>query len=228
MIPALFTFDVFGTVLDWRRGLAEAVRAAGVRFDEDAFDRVIDAQAEIEAGPFRSYAAIVAESLVRVLGMAPTTAAAIGASAGRWPLYPDSAAALRGLLEVAPCVAMTNSDRAHGAQVQEGLGFPLSDWICAEEIGRYKPDPAVWHAAAARLGVPADRRWWHVSAYGDYDLETARSLGLTCVYVERPHARPGPADVTVPDLMALLERVRRGAAGRGPGRDLGPGMISGP
>jgi hypothetical protein len=28
--PSLFTIDVFGTVVDWRTGLIEAARAAGV------------------------------------------------------------------------------------------------------------------------------------------------------------------------------------------------------
>ncbi|HEX7078506.1 MAG TPA: HAD family hydrolase [Candidatus Eisenbacteria bacterium] len=209
MRPTLFTFDIFGTVLDWRRGLAEAVRARGVPFDDAAFDRVIDAQGAIEGGPFRLYAEIVAESLVRVLGMEPAAARAIGDDAGRWPLYPDSAAALRGLMTVAPCVATTNSDRAHGVQVERALGFRMSDWICAEEIRRYKPDPEVWRAASARLGVAPGPHWWHVSAYGDYDLATARGLGLTSVFVERPHARPGPADVAVASLGDLRSRVER-------------------
>jgi hypothetical protein len=46
-----------------------------------------------------------------------------------------------------------------------------------------------------------------VSAYADYDLRTARELGLTCVLVRRPHSRPGDADVTVPDLAALADLV---------------------
>jgi hypothetical protein len=63
------TFDIFGTVLDWRRGLAEALSREGVALDGDAFDRVIDAQAALESGPFRSYAEIVARSLVEILGV---------------------------------------------------------------------------------------------------------------------------------------------------------------
>jgi len=46
-----------------------------------------------------------------------------------------------------------------------------------------------------------------VSAYADYDLRTARELGLTCVFVRRPHSRAGDADVTVPDLAALADLV---------------------
>jgi 2-haloacid dehalogenase len=211
--PRLFTFDVFGTVLDWRRGLREAAGRAGAALDDPAFDRVIDAQAELEAGPFRLYADIVAESLVRVLGIDPAAAAAIGRDAGAWPLFPDSRDALRRLRAIAPCAATTNSDAAHGRRVQRELGFDLDAWICAEEVRAYKPDPRVWSEATARTGVAPGPWWWHVSAYGDYDLATALSLGLTCVFVARPHSRPGPADLSVRDLGELADRVESESRG---------------
>jgi 2-haloacid dehalogenase len=201
--PSLLTFDIFGTVLDWRRGMRAAVAGAGGAWDDGTFDRVIDAQGKAEGGPFRRYADITAKSLIDVAGLSPAAAAEIGARVGTWPPYPDSAEGLRRLMRIAPCVAMTNSDRGHGPQAQAGLGLTLSHWICAEESRAYKPAPAVWRYVSERLGVPFGPRWWHVSAYGDYDLLTARSLGLTCVYVERPHARPGPADVHVGDLIEL-------------------------
>jgi FMN phosphatase YigB (HAD superfamily) len=102
---------------------------------------------------------------------------------------------------------MTNSDRDHGEEVQARLGLRLSAWLCAEEVRRYKPDPRFWRELSARLGVLPGPAWWHVSAYGDYDLGAARALGLTTVFVARPHARPGPADLRVPDLGALADLV---------------------
>lgn len=212
MRPALFTFDIFGTVVDWRRGIREAARAHGVPMDDAAFDRVIDAQAKAEKGPFRPYAEIVAESLVQVLGMKPDAARGIGETAGNWPLYPDSRDAIRRLMAIARCVATTNSDRVHGEQVQAKLGFRMSDWICAEDLRIYKPDIRVWRLAAEKLGARPGSHWWHISAYGDYDLETAQRMGLTCVFVERPHSRPAPADIPVRDLeqlAGLAERLSR-------------------
>jgi 2-haloalkanoic acid dehalogenase type II len=205
--PRLFTFDIFGTVLDWRRGLREAVATTGAVMDDATFDRIIDAQAALESGPFRRYAEIVAESLVQVLGMDRAAATAIGRGAGEWPLFPDSADALRRLRRIAPCAATTNSDSSHGRSVQRSLGFDLDEWICAEEIRAYKPDPRVWREAVKRTGIEPGPSWWHVSAYADYDLATARSLGLTCVFVNRPHARPGPSDLSVADLHELADVV---------------------
>jgi 2-haloalkanoic acid dehalogenase type II len=207
--PRLFTFDIFGTVLDWQRGLREAAAAAGHPLDDAAFDRLIDAQAADESAAFRPYAEIVARSLERVVGMNAVAARAIGTGAGTWPLYRDSRDALRRLQAISPCAATTNSDVAHGRQIEAALGYTLDGWICAEEVGAYKPDPRMWSAASRRMGVEPGPWWWHVSAYADYDLETARSLGLTCVYVARPHARPGPADLSVRDLADLAAHVER-------------------
>jgi 2-haloalkanoic acid dehalogenase type II len=207
MRPTLLTFDIFGTVVDWRRGLEEALRAEGHAVAPGDFDRVIDLQGALERQGFRSYREITARSLVEALGVPAEAAGRIGAAVGRWPLYPDSREALARLQRLAPCMAMTNSDRAHGAQVQEQLGFRLSDWLCAEEVGLYKPDPAFWRAVAARRGIDPSPAWWHVSAYADYDLDVAAGLGLTTVYVERPHARPGPATHAVRDLLELATLV---------------------
>ena len=193
------TFDIFGTVLDWRRGLGVS---------GEAFERVIDRQGELEQARFRAYREIVAQSLIDELDMPAEEAAAHGDRAGAWPLFDDSAAALRSLREVAPCAAITNSDLAHRPQIEAQLGFSLDGWICAEEARTYKPDPEMWRAASRKLGVPFSRDWWHVSAYADYDHAAARALGLTCVFVQRPHSRAGAADVTVRDLAELAAMVR--------------------
>jgi len=204
MTPRCISFDIFGTVLDWRRGLSEALSACGHDLVGEAFDRIVDRQGELErAPPFRSYREITALSLVEVCALDRGRADAIAENLGNWPAFPDAAAALRRLMKLAPCVAMTNSDRSHGAQAQAALGFELSAWICAEEVRLYKPDPRFFGAVAARLGAKPGPDWWHVSAYADYDLRSASSLGLTTVFVVRPHARPGPADHRVADLAEL-------------------------
>jgi 2-haloalkanoic acid dehalogenase type II len=207
MRPNILTFDIFGTVIDWRRGLKEALRRHGAGLDDQDFDRVIDLQARLEAGRFRPYASIVCSSLVQVLGIPAAAARSIAEDAGSWPLYPDAREALKRLRRVAPCVATTNSDQIHGRQVQRELGFCLDGWICAEEVRRYKPDLEFWRRAAARRDVAFDRSWWHVSAYADYDLESARRLGLTCVFVLRPHSRFGHAHLYARDLADLADRL---------------------
>jgi HAD superfamily hydrolase (TIGR01493 family) len=201
--PKLITFDIFGTVLDWRTGLHESCASAGHPLGPGDFDRIVDRQTEIESGIFLTYAEITRRSLIDVLGMEDTKAAEIGANLGNWPLYSDSGA-IRELMEISPCAAMTNSDRAHGVQVQKNLGFELSDWFTAEESQVYKPNPEFWRKMSARRDVPLGPDWWHVSAYADFDLAVANSLGLTTVYVPRPHARPGASTTSLENLFELV------------------------
>lgn len=203
MRPRLVTFDMFGTVLDWRRGIEEDCAAAGRKLAPGEFDRVVDAQGRIEQAGYASYAEIVARSLIEEIGLDPADAKAIGARAGRWPLF-DDAPMLATLMRIAPVAAMTNSDRAHGEDIQARLGFRLSDWLCAGETRVYKPDTRFWDMMAARRSIPFGPDWWHVSAYADYDLAVANTLGLTTVFVARPHARPGPATRTVRGLDELV------------------------
>jgi 2-haloacid dehalogenase/putative hydrolase of the HAD superfamily len=202
----LFTFDIFGTVLDWKRGLEETV---GRPVGDGEFDRFIDEQGRDEQASFRPYRDITARSLRLMFGFDAARADEVGANVGRWPLFADAALGMRQLQAIAPLVATTNSDRGHGVQVQEQLGFRLAGWVAADEVRSYKPSPAHWEEASRRMNVPFGREWWHVSAYADYDLHVARKLGLTCVYVPRPHCRPGPHDVEARDLVELAQIARR-------------------
>ncbi len=211
--PSLISFDIFGTVVDWRRGLTDALAAVDVSLPWDpdhaaGFDAVIDAQGRIEQEhPGRSYRSIVAASLVDVLELPVAQADAVAATVGDWPPFPEASLALSRLSRIAPLVALTNSDVDHGGRVRARLGVSWAHWLCAGETGLYKPDPRVWDACARRTGVPGGREWWHVSAYADYDLGEAIRRGLTTVLVTRPHHRPARADVTVMDLAALATRL---------------------
>ena len=209
--PLLLTFDIFGTVLDWKTGLEEACAAHGRPLAPGELDRIVDAQGELEQrAQFDLYTSIIIKSLASVTGLDAASAAEIAERAGEWPLYPDSREALRALSARAPCAAITNSDRHHGVQVKKQLGFEPAGWVCAEDVRHYKPRRELWDAAVEALGVPLGPRWWHVSAYADYDLVTAKTLGLTRVLVTRPHHRPGEADLTVKDLAELARIVESG------------------
>ena len=59
---------------------------------------------------------------------------------------------------------------------------------CGDDVGAYKPDPAVYLLALERLDVPADR----ALAFEDtvHGVAAARAAGLRCVAIPHPHADP--------------------------------------
>lgn len=178
-----------------------------MKLNREMFGRIIDYQGASEQTNYRKYAEITADSLIKMAGMNPNNANEIARNIGLWPLFPESKFAIHELMNHADCLAMSNSDLIHAEQVQRQLGFKFTHWYSAEELRVYKPNPQFWRKVSERQGVSLSKRWWHVSAYADYDLGVAKSLGLTTVFVERRHMRPGPCDLKVKDLQELAMLV---------------------
>ena len=172
---------------DARRGRG---RTGGV-LPEERFDEVVDAQGRLsQATPGRPYREIVAESLVEVAGPSPAAAAAIGAAAGRWPLFPDSAAALARLLRI-PRPAPRRRTRTASRQPR-----------AASARVRARPARPPLHRIAADHHPRRRRR---DSPTRDDIIIVAASTTSTST----PPGRPGPADVVVPDLAALAQLLER-------------------
>src|SRR5438477_6565261 len=65
------TFDCYGTLIDWERGIRDAFSAAAAvaRLPVDpeaAFKLYVEVEATVEAGTYRSYRAFLAESARRI------------------------------------------------------------------------------------------------------------------------------------------------------------------
>ena len=79
------------------------------------------------------------------------------------------------------------------------------DWIVTAQQARgYKPRPENFDALFARVDVPRERIL-HVAQSLFHDHVPAKALGMTTVWIDRRHDKPGfgatpPADAT-PDLV---------------------------
>lgn len=104
-----------------------------------------------------------------------------------------------------PYAFVTNCSRelARIAAARSGLDpeFTLS----AEEAGRYKPDPQVYHIACERIGEAPERTLFIAGAA--YDAAGARGAGLLVTLVRR---RPvlEPLDGRIPVVSSLGEALR--------------------
>jgi len=215
------TFDCYGTLIDWEIGLADAFRAVlpahGVGADdEDVLARYARYEAAAEAGPYLPYRDILITGLRGVaaeFGIAPTDdeAAAFGGSVVDWPAFPDSRAALAHLKERFRLGVLTNCDDDLFAASEAELGVEF-DWVVtAQQVGSYKPSEANFHALFARLAIPRGRIL-HVAQSLFHDHAPAKRLGLTTVWIDRRHDKPGagatpPAeatpDATFPDMASF-------------------------
>jgi 2-haloacid dehalogenase len=223
----VLTFDCYGTLIDWETGLLAALHGALDDADADegagplpSDDALLEAfarhEAAVEAGPYLTYREVLARVLRAIsaeLGQRPSdeAVAAFGGSVVDWPPFPDSAQALRGLHERFNLGVITNCDDDLFAASARRLDTEF-DWvITAQQARRYKPNPRNFELAFERIGLPPSRIL-HVAQSLYHDHVPAKRLGLSTVWVDRRHDRPGlgatpPAeaapDLVVPDMATL-------------------------
>ncbi len=128
--------------------------------------------------------------------------------------FDDVLPVLERLAERFTLVALSNGN-AEIARV--GLDRLFRFGLCAREVGRPKPHPAIYRQACKRLGLaPADMV--HVGDHPEHDVLGAARAGLATVWLNRD-GRPWPAemavrpDAVIPHLHALPPLLRDGGAG---------------
>jgi 2-haloacid dehalogenase len=215
------TFDCYGTLIDWERGILSALQLTlaphGTDLGEnELLELYARHEATLEAGAYLSYRAVLAGALRGVCGEfgiqpAPEEVAQFSESVASWPAFHDTAPALHRLHERFRLGVITNCDRDLFAASNLRLGVRF-DWvITAEDARAYKPDLAPFELAFATIDVPRERIL-HVAQSLYHDHVPAKQVGLTTVWVDRRHNRAGfgatpPAeatpDLSVPDMRTL-------------------------
>ncbi|MBM3482882.1 MAG: HAD-IA family hydrolase [Alphaproteobacteria bacterium] len=227
------TFDCYGTLIDWERGLLAAFapwqKRTGAALNDEALLALfgeIESAVQVEQ-PRMLYRDTVALSLRRIgeaLG-APASEAeamAFGAAIGRWPAFPDSAEALAYLKRHYKLVVISNVDRASFQGSNAQLRVVFDAVVTAEDVGSYKPALGHFHRALDILsGMDVVKsEVLHVAQSLFHDHVPAKQLGLSSIWVDRRAAKGGtggatrmPAvpvrpDLKLPSLAALVERHR--------------------
>jgi 2-haloacid dehalogenase len=227
---ALF-FDVFGTLVDWRSGVArEAARVLeplGYSIDWLAFadawrDEYQPSMDEVRAGrvPFCKLDLLHRRNLERILprfGLAGLPEAALRELNLAWHRldgWPDAAPGLARLKQRFLIAPVSNGNISLMVDLARRNGFPWDAILGAETAGDYKPKPRVYLAACAAFDLaPGDCVM--VAAHSS-DLAAAAECGLRTAHIARPNERgpgqgeaapKGPVDyaaVSVQDLAGEL------------------------
>jgi len=230
-VVKVLLFDVFGTLVDWRKCIAreagEILSPLGLRADWEAFadawrDQYQPAMEQVRSGrlPFSKLDVLHRHNLEVILkafgfeAVDEPTRVRLNSAWHRldaWPDVPAGLARLRSKYRLAPC---SNGNISLMVDLARRNGFPWDAIVGAELARDYKPKPVVYLSAAAAFDC-APGEAMMVAAHSS-DLAAAAGAGLKTAFIARPDERgPGkgesaakvPVDVSAASLLELSDKL---------------------
>ncbi len=195
------TFDVFGTVVDWRSSIIREGRAVGARLGQETdWEAFADAwrglyQPSMEAvrsgqRPWTKLDDLHRESLVILMerfglsGLSEDDIDDFNRAWHRLDPWPDSVAGMQRLARKYVLATLSNGNVALLVNMAKRAGLPWDAILGAEPTGHYKPQPQAYRGTADMLGL-APEECMLVAAHND-DLLAARAVGFQTAFVSRP------------------------------------------
>jgi 2-haloacid dehalogenase len=207
LTPALrqvkaLTFDVFGTVVDWRGSIAREGRMLGkelgVRADWEAFADAWrvgyqPAMQEVRSGtlPWTNIDGLHRRILERILdasgldSLSEAQKDRLNRAWHRLAPWPDAVRGLKRLKKGYVIATLSNGNVSLLTNMAKKAGLPWDCVLSAELFHHYKPDAEAYLGAAAMLGFEPHEVMM-VAAHKN-DLRAAQKAGLRAAFVQRPH-----------------------------------------
>jgi 2-haloacid dehalogenase len=223
----IFTFDCYGTLIDWETGILSVLHRVLKAHGKDTDDATLltlygDFEQRCEQGAFLPYREVLA-SVVREFGkkfqFTPTVeeVRSLPDSLARWKPWPDTVTALRKLKKRFRLAIFSNVDDDLFAATRPQLGVEIDEVVTAQQAQAYKPALKLFELGLSRIKTPSDRVL-HVAQSIYHDVVPAQALGISTVWVNRPSARPGVGAVKAADakpdlIVSSLDELAAAALG---------------
>lgn len=189
------TFDCYGTLIDWERGILNTVQPWLARSKVTASPEIVlrsyvqhEARLENQSWmPYREVLRGVMLGIAKDFGVLLTSGDedTLADSLPLWPPFSDTVAALQRLSTQFKLVILSNTDDSLFRETQKQLKIQFAEIITAEQVRSYKPGHAHFREAQRRLDLPANRIL-HVAQSLHHDHEPARQLGFHTAWINRP------------------------------------------
>lgn len=195
------TFDVFGTVVDWRTSITREGAALGkrksisgvdwARFADDWRAGYGPAMNRVRKGelPWMNIDALhrlILDGLLekhKISGLDESEKDTFNRAWHRLDPWPDSKRGLVLLRKKFVCATLSNGNVSLLVNMARHGGLTWDTVLSGEIFKAYKPDAAVYQKAAEMLGVRAEETMMVAAHKGD--LQGARKAGLKTAFVER-------------------------------------------
>ncbi|HEX6206879.1 MAG TPA: HAD family hydrolase [Actinomycetota bacterium] len=206
------TFDCYGTLIDWDRGIGDALAGLWPRADRRRLLAGFHAVEPLiqDAEPTLPYRKVLDRARVAVgavLGLPAGEENVLAESLPTWPPFPEVPGVLRDLRDRGWRLAiLSNTDPDLLAASLERIAVPFELTVTAADAGSYKPSPGHWERFDALSG---DRESHvHVGASPFHDLEPCARLGIPAIWINRLGQRSDlPRAAELPTLEGLPEAL---------------------
>jgi len=204
------TFDCYGTLIDWERGIGDALSALWPGADKSVLlGRYHQAEPRIQEGSARPYREVLRAALIEV-GRAEGRevpagrADSLAESLPEWPAFPEVPPALRELQRRGWKLGiLSNTDPDLLAASIQIIGVRPDLAVTASEAHSYKPANGHW-LVFRKLSGADPARHVHVAASLFHDVAPAAQLGIPAVWINRLGERSDlQRAAELPDLSTL-------------------------
>jgi 2-haloacid dehalogenase len=188
------TFDVYGTLIDWDKGVVEAFKKEA---DRDGFtlevDKIIplfhEVSREIEGGSYELYAEVLRRTALEMAKrmdwpLEPSRSGFLPDAVQRWPAFRESMPTLNKAKKAKMNVGLiSNVDDKLLGQTRRHISLDYDLVVTAQQVRSYKPDPAHFKEAARRIG--GKKGWVHVASSYYHDVEPCIKEKVPVIWVNR-------------------------------------------
>ncbi|MGE0369062.1 MAG: haloacid dehalogenase type II [Candidatus Dadabacteria bacterium] len=226
------TFDVFGTVVDWRSSVIRECEALGerrgvtrdwARFADEWRGGYAPAMDRVRKGglPWTNIDTLHRMVLDRLLtefeidGLTEEEKDDLNRAWHRLSPWPDSIRGIERLRTRYVVATLSNGNVSLLVDMAKNAGIVWDCILSSELAGHYKPDREVYLTAASLLGLRPGEIMM-AAAHRD-DLEAARSFGLGTAFISRPlefglegkpdTASEGEFDIVAENIIDLAEKL---------------------
>jgi 2-haloacid dehalogenase len=212
------TFDVYGTLIDWEKGVYDAFRKEAARDgftiedQQEIISRFHEYEREIEGGSYELYAEVLRRVAVRIakdIGwpLEPSRAGFLPDSVARWAPFKETNAQLTKLGKKFSTGLVSNIDDKLLGQTRRHIPHDFDLVVTAQQVRSYKPDPAHFKECERRMGTK--KGWVHVASSYYYDVEPCIKAKIPVIWVNRNKEVLDPTQKKpTAEVKNLLEAVR--------------------
>src|SRR3954464_12112529 len=187
------TFDVYGTLIDWEKGVADAFEREasrdGFTIDRDPVIQPFhEVSREVEGGSYELYAEVLRRTALEIAKrmewpLEPSRSGFLPDSVQRWKPFKETNTQLQKLSKKYKLGLLSNIDDKLLGQTRRHIPIDFDLVVTAQQVRSYKPEPAHFTECARRIG--GKRGWVHVASSHYHDVVPCVKQRVPVIWVNR-------------------------------------------